>query len=273
MNLCELLYLEISQPNPQEVLQWLHLKWQPSQGKKIITDDGIRLEFADNHQLSIFIWTLQRTTYLKMFRWGDKQVMGEGKITSELEEAIKQAFPPRYPALPEIDLSNQSIFDALEAHYPQTVKFFRKMSQGEYDLNRVYWWEKKWRQSVKNKVNPAPKQVLFRDKTTGKPDYDLVYVGGALGAIHAALMAKLGYSVLLIERLKFGRMNREWNISRDEFQVLIDLDLFTQAEFESIIATEYLDNDNIGFYFRNAKSLLAGDSQIIPVVIIFGNRK
>ena len=42
---------------------------------------------------------------------------------------------------------------------------------------------------------------------------------------------------------------------------------------ERSVHTEYLDNDNIGFYFRNAKSLLAGDSQIIPVVIIFGNRK
>lgn len=43
-------------------------------------------------------------------------------------------------------------------------------------------------------------------------------------------MAKLGYHVLLIERLKFGRMNREWNISREEFQVLIDNGLFTKKK-------------------------------------------
>lgn len=104
--------------------------------------------------------------------------------------------------------------------------------------------KKNWRESVKNKdknINLTPKQVIFKDKTTGKADYDLIYVGGALGAIHAALMAKLGYHVLLIERLKFGRMNREWNISREEFQVLIDNGLFTKKEFESIIAAEYKD--------------------------------
>ncbi len=36
-------------------------------------------------------------------------------------------------------------------------------------------------------------------------------------------------------------MNREWNISRSEFQSLIDLELFTPAEFESLIAREYID--------------------------------
>lgn len=54
-------------------------------------------------------------------------------------------------------------------------------------------------------------------------------------------MARLGYRVLLIERLPFGRMNREWNISRSEFQSLIDLGLFTPAEFEGLIAREYRD--------------------------------
>ena len=49
MNVYELLYLEISNPNPKEICQWLHLKWQPSQGKKIITDDGIRIELADQN--------------------------------------------------------------------------------------------------------------------------------------------------------------------------------------------------------------------------------
>ena len=35
------------------------------------------------------------------------------------------------------------------------------------------------------------------------PQYDIIYIGGALGAIHAALMAKLGYKVLLVERMPF----------------------------------------------------------------------
>jgi len=260
MKVTEILYIEVSQPNPNIVCQWLHNTWQPRVGKKVNTSDGIRLELADNHYLSIFVWGLQRTTYLKIFRWGEKQVLAENKIKREFEQAIKAQFPPYYPSLPDIDLTQNNIFSALESYYPETVKYFQKMPQGEYDLKRVYWWEKNWRESVKNKdknINLTPKQVIFKDKTTGKADYDLIYVGGALGAIHAALMAKLGYHVLLIERLKFGRMNREWNISREEFQVLIDNGLFTKKEFESIIAAEYKDGFSKFFDAHNPSNLKA----------------
>ncbi|PHV62967.1 NAD(P)/FAD-dependent oxidoreductase [Cyanobacterium aponinum] len=260
MKVTEILYIEVSQPNPNIVCQWLHNTWQPSVGKKVNTSDGIRLELADNHHLSIFVWGLQRTTYLKIFRWGEKQVLAENKIKKEFEKAIKAQFPPYYPSLPDIDLNQNNIFSALESYYPKTVKYFQKMPQGEYDLKRAYWWEKNWRESVKNKdknINLTPKQVIFKDKTTGKADYDLIYVGGALGAIHAALMAKLGYHVLLIERLKFGRMNREWNISREEFQVLIDNGLFTKKEFESIIAAEYKDGFSKFFDAHNPSNLKA----------------
>lgn len=258
MNLTEILYLEIPHPHPEIVCHWLQNTWQPSQGTKNNTTDGIVIKLADNHELSIFTWTLQRTTYLKMFRWGEKQIFGENKIKQELETAIHRQFPPSYPLLPDINLEKNSIFSALESYYPNTVKYFQKMPQGEYDLKRVYWWEKTWRESVKNKVKTNnPKQVLFQDETTGKADYDIVYVGGALGAIHACLMAKLGYHVLLIERLKFGRMNREWNISRQEFQVLIDLDLFTKKEFESIICAEYKDGFSKFFDANNPDNLKA----------------
>jgi lycopene cyclase CruA len=70
-------------------------------------------------------------------------------------------------------------------------------------------------------------------------------------------MARLGYRVLLIERLPFGRMNREWNISRDEFQSLIELGLFTSAEFESLIAREYVDGFNKFFDGNNPPHLKA----------------
>lgn len=261
MDVKPLLYIEIPRPNTESVLNWLQQSWQPSIGEKVITNDGLRIQLTPQSELSIFIWSLQRTTYLKMFRWGNKVSGKENKIKNELKKAIALQFPPQYPQLPEIDLSNQSIFEALKPHYPETVKYFQKMPQGEYDLNRVYWWEKRWRESVdnnsKNSNNYQLKPVLFKDQNKGKADYDLIYVGGALGAIHAALMAKLGYNVLIIERLKFGRMNREWNISRDEFQVLIDLELFTKKEFEYCIAAEYEDGFSKFFDANNPEHLKA----------------
>ncbi|MCC0178181.1 flavin-dependent dehydrogenase [Waterburya agarophytonicola K14] len=256
----ELLYTEIPTPDIEGVRNWLQNTWQPHQGKKTTTQDGILLQFdVTDSELSIFVWQLQRTTYLKIFQWGKKAIAQAKQIEQHLLTEIRQAFPQKYPIPPEIDLSQQNIFEALAQAYPKTVKYFQKMPKGEYDLNRVYWWEKRWRDGVNNPQKPQ--QVIFKsDRTVDREveyDYDLIYVGGALGVIHAAVMAQKGYRVLLIERLPFGRMNREWNISRDEFQSLINLGLFTPDEFESVIAAEYIDGFSKFFDAYNPPHLKA----------------
>lgn len=273
----ELFYVELPTPDTDAVCTWLQQEWQPERGKKIITRDGIRLQFegvtSSNQnpteatetipEISVFLWSVQRTTYLKAFRWAVESIKGEHQILQQLERSLRSQFPYQYPEPPAVDLSKQSIFEALAPYYPQTVHFFQKMPNGEYDLNRVYWWEKQWREGVRNPQKP--KQVIFSQKDNlgdgenlpQHPSYDLIYIGGALGVIHAAVMARLGYRVLLIERLPFGRMNREWNISRDEFQSLIELGLFTPAEFESLIAREYVDGFNKFFDGNNPPHLKA----------------
>ena len=256
----ELLYTEIPTSNTKAVKDWLKNTWQPKQGQKVVTLDGIRLKFeATDSELSIFVWQVQRTTYLKIFQWGKKAISQVKQILQQLMAEIRQAFPPQYPIPPEIDLSQQTIFEALADAYPQTVKYFQKMPNGEYDLNRVYWWEKRWRDSVNHPQQP--KQVIFKSDNTlevkTENNYDLIYIGGALGVIHAAVMAQKGYRVLLIERLPFGRMNREWNISRDEFQSLINLGLFSPKEFESVIAAEYVDGFSKFFDAYNPPHLKA----------------
>jgi len=263
----EVLYLEIPTPDTAAVRDWLQQQFQPpsaEQWVKASTPAGICLQRSRNvsagkspgrtaltpettdtslpEALSIFVWSLQRTTYLKAFRWAARSLPGERQVLTQLTHSIRQQFPNQYPEPPAIDLSQQSIFDALAADYPKTVEYFRKFPNGEYDLTRAYWWEQRWREGVRNPQSPRP--VVFSHShplSSTPPTYDLIYIGGALGVIHAAAMAQLGYRVLLIERMPFGRMNREWNISRDEFQRLIDLGLFTAAEFESVIAREYID--------------------------------
>lgn len=252
----ELLYLEVPTPDLDAVRRWLQDSFQPSIGHKTATPDGVLItvpsaiapDLATSppasdppaEALSIFIWSVQRTTYLKVFRWGDRRLSGEAQLVQQLTQALQAQFPQRYPEPPPIDLSQQSIFEALADRYPQTVKYFQRIPNGEYDLTRVYWWEQRWREGVRSPQQP--RQVVFQSQASAAtPDYDLIYIGGALGVIHAAVMARRGYRVLLIERLPFGRMNREWNISRSEFQSLIDLGLFTPAEFEDVIAREYID--------------------------------
>jgi lycopene cyclase CruA len=137
------------------------------------------------------------------------------------------------------------------------------MPNGEYDLKRAYWWEQRWREGVRNPQKP--RQVVFYQGNSqeispilspaASPQYDLIYIGGALGSIHAAVMAKLGYKVLLVERLPFGKMNREWNISRDEIQSLINLGLLTNAELAEIISREYKDGFNKFFDGNNPSNL------------------
>ncbi len=254
----ELAYIEIPTPNTTEVKNWLQHTWQGIGGVKVITPDGIRLQFesSTDSELSIFVWQLQRTSYLKIFQWGQESIPQGNRIKQQLLCDIRTAFPQKYPVPPEIDLSQQSIFSALAEDYPETVRFFQKMPNGEYDLNRVYWWEKRWRESVKNPQQPQT--VIFEGNSCDDPqEYDLIYIGGALGVVHAAVMARKGYRVLLVERLPFGRMNREWNISRDEFQSLINLGLFTPEEFESVIATEYVDGFSKFFDAYNPPHLKA----------------
>jgi len=271
----QLIYLEIPTPDPNVVREWLRDRFILLEGEKVLTPDGFLIESSDA-QVCVFVWSLQRTTYLKAFRWTEAIINRESEILQHLTMQIREAFPPMYPAPKEAiatDLANGiSIFDALEADYPLTVKYFQKLPNGEYDLNRVYWWEKRWRDGV---CNPQqPKQVIFRDRledtNAQTPTYDLIYIGGALGIIHATMMAKLGYRVCLIERLPFGRMNREWNISRAEFQGLVDFGLFSQAEFESVILREYEDGFNKFFDGNNpanAKAAVLHTPTVLNVAI------
>lgn len=260
----ELLYLEVPTPNTAAVKSWLQTGFTQHAGQKISTPDGIRIEFAPTGiqrslplALSVITWSLQRTTYLKAFRWSAHTLPQENRLLSQLKQQVHEAFPAQQLEPPPFDPESETIFEALLPYFPKTVTSFQRMPNGEADLERVYWWEQRWRQSVK--APEAPKQVIFQTDTLASspsdpttPDiYDLIYVGGALGVIHAAVMANLGYKVLLIERLPFGRMHREWNISRQEFQGLIDLGLFTETEFENLIACEYADGFNKFFDANN----------------------
>ncbi|AFY32865.1 NAD(P)/FAD-dependent oxidoreductase [Calothrix sp. PCC 7507] len=262
----EILYLEVPTPDTAAVCSWLHTDFDPENGEKLLTPEGFRLRISAEtttsdaaiSELAVFVWSVQRTTYLKVFRWTEQSFPQEQQILQRLTTQIRSRFPHHYPEPPAIDLSQQSIFAALEPYYPLTVKYFQKMPNGEYDLQRAYWWEQRWREGVRSPQQP--RQVVFSGKRDwGKenlnPQYDLIYIGGALGAIHAAVMAKLGYKVLLVERLPFGRMNREWNISRDELQSLVNLGLVTPAELETVIAREYKDGFNKFFDGNNPPKL------------------
>jgi lycopene cyclase CruA len=82
----EILYIEIPTPDIAAVRSWLQEEFEPGMGQKLITSEGFRLRVPQTSptraktiletpkqklaELSAFVWSVQRTTYLKVFRWG-----------------------------------------------------------------------------------------------------------------------------------------------------------------------------------------------------------
>lgn len=70
-------------------------------------------------------------------------------------------------------------------------------------------------------------------------DWDVVICGGTLGIMIGATLAQRGWRVAVLERGKLRGRDQEWNISRHELQSLVELDLLSEAELETAIATKY----------------------------------
>lgn len=260
----QLLYLEIPTPDLEAVHHWLQTHWSPAQSPRLtLTPNatGLKLQGQDGIVV-LYLWSHLRTTYLKANQWSEQPLPNQAQLLNDLAQKLREAFPIKPQVFPEIDLSQTDIFTALAPHYPLTAKYFQQIPNGEADLQRAYWWEKRWRDEVSNSFNTQSAQappIVHQAPAVKTPDstWDVVIVGGALGALSAAMLARLGYRVALVERIKFGRMNREWNISRSELQTLMDVGLLTKAELESLIAREYRDNFNLFFSGNNAPNARA----------------
>ncbi len=73
----------------------------------------------------------------------------------------------------------------------------------------------------------------------GELQTDVVICGGTLGILLGAALQQHGWQVVLIERGILKGREQEWNISRQELDTLIELELLTPEELETAIATEY----------------------------------
>ena len=71
------------------------------------------------------------------------------------------------------------------------------------------------------------------------PVFDLVIVGGTLGILLATALQRRNWRVLVLEQGALRGRAQEWNISRQELQALLELELLTETELETVIASEY----------------------------------
>lgn len=94
-------------------------------------------------------------------------------------------------------------------------------------------------QKMRGGVPPVPDVVRESTDPLGECDWDAVICGGTLGVLLGAALAKAGWRVAIVERGKLKGREQEWNISRDELQTFVTLELLTEAELERAIATQY----------------------------------
>ncbi|PSO83071.1 MAG: FAD-dependent oxidoreductase [Cyanobacteria bacterium QS_5_48_63] len=78
-------------------------------------------------------------------------------------------------------------------------------------------------------------------------DYDLVISGGTLGILIGAALQQRGWQVAVIERGILQGREQEWNISRQELEVFIELGVLSEVELEQAIATEF-NPSRVGFH-------------------------
>ncbi|AFZ21329.1 FAD-dependent oxidoreductase [Allocoleopsis franciscana] len=105
-------------------------------------------------------------------------------------------------------------------------------------LERLRSADQAW-QALRDDTAPIPFVVKESQEALGTVDWDVVICGGTLGILIGAALQKRGWRVALIERGILRGREQEWNISRKELEIFLELELLSQAELEQAIATEY----------------------------------
>ena len=119
------------------------------------------------------------------------------------------------------------------AHLPETLKALQQTDDRWAKLRQGHL-----------KGAQAESQTIAQVVTTDEVrletiEYDAVIAGGTLGIAIAAALAMGGFRVLVIERGLLRGRDQEWNISRHELDVLIELKLLTPEELETSISSEF----------------------------------
>ncbi|MEB3827665.1 NAD(P)/FAD-dependent oxidoreductase [Phormidium sp. CCY1219] len=94
-------------------------------------------------------------------------------------------------------------------------------------------------QSLKENQIPVKPAIAESQEPLGENQWDAIVCGGTLGIFIGAALALRGWRIALLERGNLRGRDQEWNISRPELNVFLDLDLLSEEQIEQAIATEY----------------------------------
>ncbi len=98
--------------------------------------------------------------------------------------------------------------------------------------------DSRWK-ALRNKNLTPPTVISESNEALNEFDADIIISGGTLGILIAASLQKRGNHVILIEKGELKGREQEWNISREELQTFVELELLSTQELEQAIATKY----------------------------------
>ncbi|NET73161.1 MAG: FAD-binding oxidoreductase, partial [Sphaerospermopsis sp. SIO1G2] len=93
--------------------------------------------------------------------------------------------------------------------------------------------------SLRTENQPIPEVVKQNSVPLNSVEFDVIICGGTLGILIGCALAVRGLRVGLLERGILRGREQEWNISRQELSVFLELNLLTATELETAIVTEY----------------------------------
>jgi lycopene cyclase CruA len=155
--------------------------------------------------------------------------------------------------------AQNSDFDLNEIRrrFPATVANFASLPNREMWLRRIWELDERWKQSFAGNSTTNNPEFL----TDGNPpadlevegEFEIIYAGGGLGLIHAAVMsATFGRKVLVFDAHTVGKTHRDWNISDEELSEFTLAGLFTKDEIERAVVNRY-HTGFVKFHDKNAK--------------------
>jgi len=142
--------------------------------------------------------------------------------------------------------------------YPLTVQKLGHLANREAWLNRVWELDERWKQATEANTFDLQEEVISKNAPPSnlsiEGEFEIIYAGGTLGLLHAAVMAShYKHSVLVFDTHSVGKTHRDWNISDEELLEFERAELFTKEEIEAAVVNRY----SSGFVkFHDANSQL-----------------
>lgn len=139
--------------------------------------------------------------------------------------------------------SGTELAEKLEGTYPLTIAALRTMEGGLTHLEYIVALQERWQKLAKGQLPIEGEVLVSVPNTAALPktdrDFDIIYCGGVLGLFSAAVLARMGWKVMVFDQRRVGTSHREWNISDEELARFVEVGLFSRAELEQAVSSRY----------------------------------